>query len=100
ERAAELGPAVLVALASKKHRNTDTEAQRARAVTLLANAYDACRQALAYLRWKEGDAESVAPSLFKTRPGRRPGKPHEEGEPQGAGEGSSSQTSPSIGPAP
>jgi hypothetical protein len=52
--------------------------QRARAFTLLVNAYDACRQALAYLRWKEGDAESIAPSLFKKRPGRKPGKKDEE----------------------
>jgi hypothetical protein len=81
DRAAELGPAVLVASAAKKHKNTDTEAQRARAFTLLVNAYDACRQALAYLRWKEGDAETIAPSLFKKRAGRKPGtgKKEEEG---------------------
>ena len=78
DRAAELGPAVLVATAAKKHKNTDTEAQRARAFTLLVNAYDACRQALAYLRWKEGDAETLAPSLFKKRPGRKPGKKEDE----------------------
>lgn len=78
DRAAELGPAVLVASAAKKHKTTDTEAQRARAFTLLVNAYDACRQALAYLRWKEGDADTIAPSLFKKRPGRKPGKKEEE----------------------
>jgi hypothetical protein len=78
DRAAELGPAVLVATAAKKHKNTDTDAQRARAFTLLVNAYDACRQALAYLRWKEGDAETLAPSLFKKRPGRKPGKKDDE----------------------
>jgi hypothetical protein len=78
DRAAELGPAVLVANAAKKHRNTDTEAQRARAFALLARAYDSCRQALTYLRWKEGDADSIAPSLFKKRPGRKPGKKEEE----------------------
>jgi hypothetical protein len=80
DRAAELGPAVLVASAAKKHKNTDTEAQRARAFTLLVNAYDLCRQALAYLRWKEADADTLAPSLFKKRPGRKPGgKKEEEG---------------------
>jgi hypothetical protein len=79
DRAAELGPAVLVAAAAKKHKNTDTEAQRARAFTLLVNAYDACRRALTYLRWKEGDAETIAPSFFKKRPGRKPGKRGEEG---------------------
>jgi hypothetical protein len=78
DRAAELGPAVLVATAAKKHKNTDTEAQRARAFTLLVNAYDACRQALGYLRWKEGDLDALAPSLFKKRPGRKPGKKDDE----------------------
>jgi hypothetical protein len=78
DRAAELGPAVLVATAAKKHKNTDTEAQRARAFTLLVNAYDSCRRALAYLRWKEGDADTIAPSLFRKRPGRKPGKKGEE----------------------
>jgi hypothetical protein len=88
ERAAELGPAVLVAQVAKKHKNVDTDGQRARAFTLLVNAYDACRQALAYLRWKEGDADSIAPSLFKKRPGRKPGKKDEEGEaPTEAAEG-------------
>ncbi len=78
DRAAELGPAVLVASAAKKHKNTDTELQRARAFALLVNAYDSCRQALAYLRWKEGDADTIAPSLFKKRPGRKPGKKEED----------------------
>ncbi len=80
DRAAELGPAVLVATAAKKHKNTDTEAQRARAFTLLVNAYDACRQALGYLRWKEGDLDTLAPSLFKKRPGRKPGKKDDEAQ--------------------
>lgn len=82
ERAAELGPAVLVALHAKKHagKPVDTEAQRARAFTLVSRAYDAARHALAYLRWKEGDAETIAPSLNKKRPGRKPGaKKDEEG---------------------
>ena len=82
DRAAELGPAVLVALHAKKHagKPVDTETQRARAFTLLVHAYDACRQALTYLRWKEGDADTIAPSLTKKRPGRKPGgKKEEEG---------------------
>lgn len=82
DRAAELGPAVLVALHAKKHagKAVDTEVQRTQAYTLLAHAYDAARQALAYLRWKEGDAESIAPSMTKKKPGRKPGvKKEEEG---------------------
>jgi hypothetical protein len=79
DRAAELGPAVLVASAARKHKSGDTDGQRARAFTLLVNAYDTCRRALAYLRWKEGDADAIAPSLFRKRPGRKPGKKDEEG---------------------
>jgi hypothetical protein len=86
ERAAELGPAVLVATAAKKHKNTDTEAQRARAFALLVDAYDGCRRAIAYLRWKEGDLDAIAPSLFKKRPGRKPGK--KDAETEGAPEAS------------
>jgi hypothetical protein len=86
DRAAELGPAVMVALHAKKHagKAVDTDAQRTRAFTLLANAYDSCRQALAYLRWKEGDADSIAPSLTKKRAGRKPGKKEEDGAPEEA----------------
>jgi len=82
DRAAELGPAVLVAAAAKKHagKAVDTDGQRARAYTLLVDAYDACRQALTYLRWKESDVDAIAPSLTKKRPGRKPGvKKEEEG---------------------
>jgi hypothetical protein len=78
ERAAELGPAVLVATAVKKHKSTDTEAERARAVTLLLDAYDSCRRAIGYLRWKEGDLDVIAPSLARKRPGRKLGKKDEE----------------------
>jgi hypothetical protein len=80
DRAAELGPAVLVAMHAKKHagKPVDTEAQRARAFTLLSRAYDACRHALAYLRWKEGDADSIAPSLTKKKAGRKPGAKKDE----------------------
>lgn len=82
DRAAEIGPAVMVMLAVKKHpaKNNDTEGQRARAFTLLSRAYDSCRQALAYLRWKEGDADALAPSLHRKRPGRKPGKKADEAE--------------------
>jgi len=80
DRAAELGPAVLVANAAKKHagKSVDTDAQRARAYTLLLQAHESCRQALTYLRWKEGDADTIAPSLTKKRPGRKPGSKKEE----------------------
>lgn len=47
---------------------------RARAFTLLTNAYDNIRRAIIFLRWHEGDADLIAPSLFAGRSnGRRKG---------------------------
>ncbi|WP_437293039.1 hypothetical protein [Sorangium sp. So ce426] len=34
------------------------------------HAYDQTRRAIAYLRWNEGDADTIAPSLYKGRGGR------------------------------
>ncbi|APR84725.1 Hypothetical protein A7982_10074 [Minicystis rosea] len=79
DRAAELGPAVLVATHTKNAgKPVDTEDLRTRAYTLLSAAYDAARHALAYVRWKEGDAESIAPSLNKKKAGRKPGAKKDE----------------------
>lgn len=82
DRAEELGPAVMVAIAVRKSgaKSTDTEGQRARAFTLLARAYESCRRALFYLRWMEADTDSIAPSLFKKRAGRKPGAGKKEDE--------------------
>ncbi len=82
DRAAELGPAVMIALAVRKGgaQTKDTEGQRTGAFSLLVKAYDSCRRALAYLRWAEGDADSIAPSLFKKRAGRKPGSGKKEEE--------------------
>lgn len=44
--------------------------RRAKAYTLFVNAYDACQRAVSFLRWDEGDAEQIAPSLF-SRASRR-----------------------------
>jgi hypothetical protein len=68
ERAAILGPELLIALGSKglAARTTSTpEArdQRARAFTLLEKAYDECRRAATYLRWHDDDLDSFAPAL-------------------------------------
>lgn len=45
----------------------ETADMRARAFTLLTSAYDNARRAVIYLRWNEGDADSIAPSLFAGR---------------------------------
>lgn len=86
DRARELGPAVLAVRAARRKdgKAVDTEDQRARAFALLSNAYDRSRQAIAYVRWKEGDVDAIAPSLTKKRPGRKPGGKKEEGAAEGA----------------
>lgn len=37
---------------------------RQRAFTLLVSAYDDARRAISYLRWHEGDVDTIAPSLY------------------------------------
>jgi hypothetical protein len=79
DRALELGPAVMVAITVKKHGvKGDSGELRSRAFALLAQAYESCRRALAYLRWKEGDLDAIAPSLTRKKPGRKPKKAETE----------------------
>jgi hypothetical protein len=40
---------------------------RARCFTLFARAYDEIRRAVVYLRWHEGDADDIAPSIYAAR---------------------------------
>jgi hypothetical protein len=47
---------------------------RQRAFTLLARTYDQVRRAIAFLRWNEGDADRIAPSLYGDRPDRARGR--------------------------
>ncbi len=44
---------------------------RQKAFTLFVRAYDEARRAVLYLRAKAGDADSIAPSLYQGRAGRR-----------------------------
>jgi hypothetical protein len=44
---------------------------RQKAFTLLAKAYDDARRAVTFLRWHEGDVDSIAPSLYAGRGGRK-----------------------------
>lgn len=44
---------------------------RQQAYTLLVNAYDEVRRAITFLRWKEGDADTIAPSLWAGRAVKR-----------------------------
>jgi len=45
----------------------ETADMRARAFTLLTDAYDNARRAIIYLRWHEGDADIICPYLFAGR---------------------------------
>jgi hypothetical protein len=64
---------------------------RARSYTLFVRAYDDVRRAIIYLRWHEGDADSIAPSLFAGRGGSRR---------KGAEEEIGSAVTPPVAPAP
>ncbi|MBK8253664.1 MAG: hypothetical protein IPK82_13480 [Polyangiaceae bacterium] len=70
ERASLLGPQLLIALGERRQpvgpdAGVLTAVElRQRAFSLFANAYDQCRRAVSYLRWNDGDAEEVAPSLY------------------------------------
>ncbi|MBL8741144.1 MAG: hypothetical protein JNK04_08625 [Myxococcales bacterium] len=56
---------------------------RQRVYTLFFNAYDEARRAISFLRWREGDANEIAPSLMALRTRRtsraEPAKPQETG---------------------
>ncbi|WP_437590230.1 hypothetical protein [Sorangium sp. So ce1000] len=109
ERASRLGPELLVALGARQQpglpapKAGDAAERRARAFTLLVNAYDACRRAASYLRWNEGDAEAIAPSLFARGGGRKPGAgKNNAGDGDGGGgagtEPGGSEREPLLGP--
>jgi hypothetical protein len=93
-RAGDLGPLLIAALGVREHGTTATPAEAAdrkvRAFTLFTAAYDQVRRAVFYLRWNEGDADSLAPSFYKGRGGGRPASASvakEDPAGQGSGEG-------------
>ncbi len=47
--------------------------ERLRAYTLFVSAYDDVRRAVSFLRWKDGDADEIAPSLHSGRGAKRKG---------------------------
>lgn len=73
ERAAELGILIIEAL-GQRDQGTDgssdpnaDEDRLARAYELFVTTYDACRHAVMYLRWRQGDADTFAPALIQNR---------------------------------
>lgn len=76
----------------------DASAVRARAFTLLMRAYDEVRRGVLFLRHQEGDADTLAPSLYRGRGGPRPKGDAEEpapSEPPSDGEPSTPPSDPS-----
>lgn len=102
QRAAVLGPELLAALGERGQPLDVPGAEgaaerRLRAFALFVRAYDACRRAVAYLRWDEDDADAIAPSLFKGRGGgRRSSEPSVDGpsEPERAPVGAENEEAP------
>ena len=87
DRADVLGTELIVALGPRLMPSGEpltagqASENRARAFTLFMDAYDTCRRAVFFLRWSEGDAEQITPSLFVRNRSRRvqdPGEPPAE----------------------
>jgi hypothetical protein len=77
DRAGTLGIELLGALGRRRVGSDgsrtpgDLERTRARLLHLFLQAYNQTQRAVVYLRWNEGDADTVLPSIFQGRPRRR-----------------------------
>jgi hypothetical protein len=74
ERAETLADQLLAALGERvvsEEQASSAVLNRQRAFTLFVRAYDEVRRGLVYLRWHDGDADEIAPSLYSSRVGRR-----------------------------
>lgn len=68
--AEDLVDRTLGALGERQQQPTkvaDAQRTRQRAYTLFAKSYEETRRAVSFLRWHEGDADKIAPSLFAGR---------------------------------
>ncbi|HEU4535294.1 MAG TPA: hypothetical protein VFS00_14295, partial [Polyangiaceae bacterium] len=69
-RAAELGSQIVDALGQRRLGSdgasapAQEEEERAKAFWLFYETYEMCRRGMAHLRWVEGDADQIVPSLF------------------------------------
>jgi len=83
EQATELGRSLLAALGAKVENRALAAArdQYQRAFSLLVDAWDELRRGVVYLRWHDGDADELAPSLFALRPAARAKKVETAPEP-------------------
>lgn len=100
ERARKLGPALLSALGirGRKESTSVMADRRARAFTLLVRAYDQVRRGVMFLRWSEGDAAMIAPSLYKARKARpKAGRNEPPAPPPPANGAGTSEPAPVVG---
>ncbi len=84
ERAERLAHELLVAVAERDGKPAaaaDAGRDRQRAWTLFTSTYDHVRRVVWFLRWDEGDADAIAPSLYAGRGGRRRAEDVEDEEP-------------------
>jgi hypothetical protein len=57
-----------MALGARDHAlRSEAATMRLRAYSLMVSTYDDARRVISYLRWKEGDADRIAPSLYAGR---------------------------------
>jgi hypothetical protein len=75
DRAEELADLMLVATGEKKQVTSpvvlEATLHRQQAYTLFSHAYDQDRRAVSYLRWSQGDADEILPSLYAKQGSRR-----------------------------
>ena len=70
ERAAQLGASLVQAIGEAKSTQTaapEVVGRRNAAFALLLETYGQVRRAVTYLRWSEGDADALAPSIYTAR---------------------------------
>ncbi len=73
EHAKDVGEKLVVAAGLREQGPAmvqDVARVRDQAFTLMMRAYDEVRRAVTFLRWKQGDADTIAPSLYAGRGGR------------------------------
>lgn len=87
ERASRLGTELKQAVARRPdERLVQIEVIELRnaAFNLLLDQYNEVRRAISYLRWNQGDADTIAPSLYSGRRRSRPGPEAPDESPEGA----------------
>jgi hypothetical protein len=80
DRASIIAGRLLTGVSAKQGTPAEIDASallRQQAFTLFVKAYDEVRRAVTFLRWKEGDADEIAPSIYTGRNngGRRKSPP-------------------------